>query len=667
MLKQKLDVLILMLLTMSINVPFMISIYLWCMAFFLPCDGNILSPPSGTNFTFLPGEIENITWIFNVSLNAVASRNWRFKGSSNGSPKTLLATVILDLSVINLKEPILPKYDVYKPSTLRLRNITYSYDGTYEFELTRRGGASSFISKVRVFVAKKPTVGINCSTPLVVSKGDNVSCVCKGEGGNPPANVTWFDKDNNITGDVGVVSKTLVITNVTVNDGGNYRCKAESFNDSRFIDEKSIEIQVKFKPTVSINCSSLLFVNESDSVSCVCKGEGGIPPANVTWFDKDNNTSGDVGVESAILVITGASPNDRGSYRCKAESFNDPRFIDEKSIEIIVNYQPRNTTITLSKINPQIGESANITCESDGFPPPTFIIFHNGAVLSNNKTYIIHSVNFSNAGLYRCEAKNKLGNDLSDVKNLTVVNEAPVSSSFSLSPSIITSSMTFTFTSSISSTSTTNAPISSSFSLSPSIITSSMTFTFTSSISSTSTNNVGPTTKTTEKEEDGPNIALIVGIAVGAVFLVAILVFLVIFCYRKSKQRKRHRDGISVKPVVGDNNYELDGAPGVSNESHYESVKDDRTDKNLPVGESKPSDSKPPVYASINRENRQGNPLYSSLDPKDAPKRDPTQKRPAPTEYASIDMSKLAPVEKKDEKKGDNKEKDEKKKDVVYI
>ncbi|XP_046858283.1 uncharacterized protein LOC124451706 isoform X2 [Xenia sp. Carnegie-2017] len=122
----------------------------------------------------------------------------------------------------------------------------------------------------------KPTVVINCSTPLVVSKGDNVSCVCRGERGNPPANVTWFDKNNNIIGDVGVVNKTLVITNVTLNDGGSYKCKAQSYDDPGFRDQKSIEIQVKFKPTVSINCSSPLLVNESDSVSCVCRGEGGI-------------------------------------------------------------------------------------------------------------------------------------------------------------------------------------------------------------------------------------------------------------------------------------------------------------------------------------------------------------------------------------------------------
>ncbi|XP_046858266.1 limbic system-associated membrane protein-like [Xenia sp. Carnegie-2017] len=385
------------------------------------CQGKILSPPPGTSFTFLPGETHNIIWTFDDDLNALDSRDWFFTGS-NVSIGIRLATVARDFSLIKLNAPILPNYDVYKPSRLELRNITHSYDGTYNFRLVRRDSLlSPFISEVRVFVAIKPNATINCSTTLVVNEGDNVSCVCRGEGGNPPANVTWFDKDNNILGDVGVVSKTLVITNVTMNDDGNYRCKAQTYNDPRFRDEKSIEVIVKdppqqtnitispmsvkkgqnvtitcesdgypeptytiyhngavisnnktyiiqsvnfnhagsyrckaknklgndlsdvknltiikVKPNVEINCSTPLVVDEGDNVSCVCRGEGGIPPANVTWFDKDNNIIGDVGVVSKTLVITNVTLNDGGTYRCKAQSYNDPRFTDEKSIEVTV-------------------------------------------------------------------------------------------------------------------------------------------------------------------------------------------------------------------------------------------------------------------------------------------------------------------------------------------
>ena len=68
------------------------------------------------------------------------------------------------------------------------------------------------------------------------------------------------------------------------------------------------------------------------------------------------------------------------------------------------------------------GQNVTISCESDGHPEPTYTIYRNDntSVVSNEKTHTIHSVNFIDAGLYRCEAKNELGNDLSEVKNLTV-------------------------------------------------------------------------------------------------------------------------------------------------------------------------------------------------------------------------------------------------------
>ncbi|XP_046858249.1 immunoglobulin superfamily member 10-like isoform X2 [Xenia sp. Carnegie-2017] len=385
--------------------------------------GTIIPPLDGQKFVFLPGSSHNITWTLN-NIGDFEFRSWTFR--TFDTPSSAAKEIV---RIIDDKEPVFfPSVltslgldvEVFKPATLMLKNVTQSYIGVYKFSIH---ALDSFGSSVNVSIAIKPNVLINCPTRRVVDEGDYVSCVCRGEGGNPPANVTWFDKDNNIIGDVEVVNKTLVITNVALNDGGNYTCKAQSYNDPRYRDEKSIEIKVKatylpqqtnitispmsvkkgqnvtitcesdgyleptytiyhngavisnkrtyiiksvnfshqgsyrceaknklgndssdvknltiikVKPNVEINCSTPLVVDEGDNVSCVCRGEGGIPPANVTWFDKDNNIIGDVGVVSKTLVITNVTLNDGGTYRCKAQSYNDPRFTDEKSIEVTV-------------------------------------------------------------------------------------------------------------------------------------------------------------------------------------------------------------------------------------------------------------------------------------------------------------------------------------------
>ena len=58
-----------------------------------------------------------------------------------------------------------------------------------------------------------------------------------------------------------------------------------------------------------------------------------------------------------------------------------------------------------------VGKTFAITCESNGHPSPSYTIIHNNTkIVSNDKTYTIDVVQYSDAGLYKCIAENKLGN-----------------------------------------------------------------------------------------------------------------------------------------------------------------------------------------------------------------------------------------------------------------
>ena len=87
---------------------------------------------------------------------------------------------------------------------------------------------------------------INCSSAVAVNEGDDVTCLCRGEGGNPPANVTWF-KDGVQIGEIGTENKTLTMSNVSRQDAGTYSCVAQSHKNFTFADEKSIKIIVRCK------------------------------------------------------------------------------------------------------------------------------------------------------------------------------------------------------------------------------------------------------------------------------------------------------------------------------------------------------------------------------------------------------------------------------------
>jgi hypothetical protein len=53
-----------------------------------------------------------------------------------------------------------------------------------------------------------------------------------------------------------------------------------------------------------------------------------------------------------------------------------------------------------------------MTCNSRGFPEPSYTISHNGTLyLINAKTHDINNVVWSDAGVYECNAGNERGND----------------------------------------------------------------------------------------------------------------------------------------------------------------------------------------------------------------------------------------------------------------
>ena len=83
---------------------------------------------------------------------------------------------------------------------------------------------------------------LSCSSPITVNEGDDFTCVCRGRGGNPPANVVWY-KDGVQIGGTGKEEQTLTLSNVDGTESGTYKCMAQSHINAT--DQKSIQIIVK--------------------------------------------------------------------------------------------------------------------------------------------------------------------------------------------------------------------------------------------------------------------------------------------------------------------------------------------------------------------------------------------------------------------------------------
>ncbi|XP_028416901.1 tyrosine-protein kinase-like otk [Dendronephthya gigantea] len=207
--------------------------FLW-----LPGEGQLQAPSAGSTLVFTNGSTAKITWPYKADISKLNFRSWSFISSKTKKLETL-ATIVGNGTSVTKSASSLHDFEIETPTTLILKNIDVTYDGTYQFVLTPSRDA---VSNVVVYIAEKPTVNLNCSSSIIVNAGDNVRCVCSGENGNPSPNVAWYKDDIRI-GDFQLKQNLLTIINVREKDSGTYKCVAQSHVN--VTDEKSIKVVLK--------------------------------------------------------------------------------------------------------------------------------------------------------------------------------------------------------------------------------------------------------------------------------------------------------------------------------------------------------------------------------------------------------------------------------------
>ncbi|XP_028399293.1 neural cell adhesion molecule 1-like [Dendronephthya gigantea] len=301
----------------------------------LPCEGVVYPPSSGKNLIFLPGSNAKIEWTFDDKITSDDFRIWSFTSTDGSFNSRILAFIRGNgNATIRVSFPVI---SIEKPATLVLRNVDRRYDGKYRLRVS---AVTETNSEVIVIIAVAPNITFSCFNSSTVNEGENFTCVCKGEGGRPTANVTWYDKNGVQIGVTGRGKQLLTLTNVDKTHSGTYTCKAQSHINAT--DKNSIEIRIR-----------------------------------------------------------------------------------------LIFRKPGKTKIKFTPEKVVLGRSINITCESDGHPEPSYIITHNDTEVSNGKTFTIHDVNYTHAGKYKCFAKNEFGND-SASDFLVLIEPEPVRSSTNL-------------------------------------------------------------------------------------------------------------------------------------------------------------------------------------------------------------------------------------------
>jgi len=259
--------------------------------------------------------------------------------------------------------------------------------------------------------------------------------------------IVWKQPDRIISAGLGMIRKdrrmkllghsdgvNLQITNLDIDDAGNYICEVENEGEP-ILQTNQLQILVPPKIATSHRGQNLT-VRKDSSLKLSCNASG-FPSPRISWQRQHQMLpSGEKTVESSSLKFPSVSRSDAGTYICTADNGVGPPVT--AVIDLNVIYAPE-IEVDKSWVHGGIGEEAVISCIVYGDPPPNVRWYRETMVLARNENrlmeqfgirhrLVIARVSERDFGNYSCFAENDLGKSRGFIELSGHPNEPIISS-----------------------------------------------------------------------------------------------------------------------------------------------------------------------------------------------------------------------------------------------
>ncbi|XP_068734692.1 hemicentin-1-like [Montipora capricornis] len=244
------------------------------------------------------------------------------------------------------------------------------------------------------------SVTVNVSSSIqpvsnkVITEGGNLNLSCQAFG-IPPPTVFWIKTSNGQPTN----ETELVFRNIRRGEAGEYRCDARNpCGDA----SDSVTIDVQYKAEIVDFVANATTVCQNDIITLDCSAVGN--PAIDTYLlyvDGVVDDSNRFGNWSRSMTTGGVL-----NFTCVA---NNTFGTDRSTVSVTVNVSSSIQPVS----NKVITEGVNLTlsCHATGIPPPTvFWVSISNGERTNGTELVIRNIRRSEAGEYRCEARNPCGN-----------------------------------------------------------------------------------------------------------------------------------------------------------------------------------------------------------------------------------------------------------------
>ncbi|XP_073719546.1 B-cell receptor CD22 [Misgurnus anguillicaudatus] len=290
----------------------------------------------------------------------------------------------------------------------RLLNVKPEDSGQYYCKAeNKHGNVKSNTISINVKYGPKqvkitPAVNIND-----LREGDELKLTCSVGGSNPAVRWFYWYRDNSQLWDQ--TSQTLTISGVTPEHKGSYHCEAN--NGINTAKSNRLYVSVKYSPR-QIKIVGERSVKVGSRLHLTCSADANPPPSSYTWKHKTTVMS----ETSSVLYIQKVTTEHSGTYTCDVTNAIGTK---AQSIDVDVLYPPTTPELTI-KSEVREYDVIAIICKVQSFPESQLTVT-GPSDLKNIPTSRMNSTKYENmlkiylnitesdAGVYRCTAKNTEG------------------------------------------------------------------------------------------------------------------------------------------------------------------------------------------------------------------------------------------------------------------